>query len=108
MIDSPGFYLYIDTSSETIAQGQIARLVSPTLSSGKCLQFYYHMWGKTIGELNVYVQEVGSTSEIVWQLTGTQVDQWKLGVVPLSGRTSNFKVRKPNWEEHKVIKSDPS
>ena len=88
-----GYFLYIDTTSQSAAQGQRARLVSPTLSGGGCLQFYYHMWGKTMGELNVYVQEIGSTSELVWRLMGGQGDHWKLGTVPLAGKTSKFQVR---------------
>lgn len=48
-----GHYMHIEASG--VPPGEIARLVSPELTSGGpfCLTFYYHLYGHHIGELRV-------------------------------------------------------
>ena len=48
--------MYIETSSPR-TKGDNAILVSPKLqfSGKKCLQFYYHMFGASMGKLNVFL-----------------------------------------------------
>ncbi len=50
-----GYYMYIETSYHQ--PGDNAILISPKFSfSGKrCLQFYYHMYGASMGTLNVFL-----------------------------------------------------
>ena len=47
--------MYIETSYPRV-KGDNAILVSPKLqfSGTKCLQFYYHMFGASMGKLNVF------------------------------------------------------
>jgi len=47
--------MYIETSSHRL--GDNAKLNSPKLQFGgnMCLTFYYHMYGSTIGTLNVII-----------------------------------------------------
>lgn len=50
-----GHYVYIETSRPRL-EGDKARLLSPSFNTGSksgdayCLAFYYHMYGKHIGE----------------------------------------------------------
>lgn len=42
------------------------------------MQFWYNMYGATIGSLSVSVLVQGSSSPTkVWELSGTQGNQWK-------------------------------
>lgn len=56
-----GHYMYAeasDVTGEVRMAGDIARLNSPTflpVSTDICLNFYYHMYGLSMGSLNVRV-----------------------------------------------------
>ena len=56
--------MYIEASYPRV-EGDTAILVSPKLSfSGKkCLRFYYHMFGATMGKLNVFLNGARVFSE---------------------------------------------
>ncbi|CAF4185562.1 unnamed protein product, partial [Rotaria sp. Silwood2] len=74
-----GYYLYIETSSPQIA-GQKARIISPmyTPSSSICLKFYYHMYGPSIGILNVLI---AGTQRLLWTKSGNLGNRWRFGHV---------------------------
>ncbi|XP_078334103.1 MAM and LDL-receptor class A domain-containing protein 1-like [Crassostrea virginica] len=78
--NSKGLYAYIETSAPR-RRGQKAQLLSasqaPTGISGKCFKFWYHMYGRTVGTLNVYVSKNVSSSNLLWTLSGNQGNQWK-------------------------------
>ena len=59
-----GYYLYIETSLPQTT-GQKARIVSPMYSSSSsvCVKFYYHMYGASIGTLNVLM---ASSKQVIW------------------------------------------
>uniref|UniRef100_A0A3B4ZX85 MAM domain-containing glycosylphosphatidylinositol anchor protein 2-like n=1 Tax=Stegastes partitus TaxID=144197 RepID=A0A3B4ZX85_9TELE len=82
-----GFYMYIETSRPRL-EGDKARLLSPTFNMNAkssapsvtyCFSFYYHMYGKHIGALNVFLRQKGQTvtDTSVWSLTGNQGDRWR-------------------------------
>ncbi|CAF3694948.1 unnamed protein product, partial [Didymodactylos carnosus] len=75
-----GHYMYIESSLPQIA-GDKARLMSPvypTITSGSCLTFFYHMWGPTTGSLNVFIQSQNVQQGIpLWSLNGDQGDRWR-------------------------------
>ncbi|XP_058470669.1 MAM domain-containing glycosylphosphatidylinositol anchor protein 2 [Solea solea] len=84
-----GFFMYIETSRPRL-QGDKARLFSPTFdldnksnSPPYCLTFYYHMYGKHIGTLNVFLRLKGSTvtDTSVWSLSGNQGNRWRQATV---------------------------
>ncbi|XP_029316426.1 MAM domain-containing glycosylphosphatidylinositol anchor protein 2 isoform X2 [Cottoperca gobio] len=85
-----GFYMYIETSRPRLEEDK-ARLLSPTFNMNSkisssvtnnptyCFAFYYHMYGKHIGALNVFLRQKGQTvtDTSVWSLIGNQGDRWR-------------------------------
>lgn len=55
------------------SQGDIAKLNSPKLlfRGRTCLQFYYHMYGSSMGTLNVYIH-----GRNVFSASGDKGDRW--------------------------------
>ncbi|XP_057715866.1 MAM domain-containing glycosylphosphatidylinositol anchor protein 2 isoform X2 [Corythoichthys intestinalis] len=86
-----GYYVYIETSRPRI-EGDKARLLSPFFNTGSksgaayCLSFYYHMYGKHIGALNVFLRQKGApqaSETTVWSLSGNQGDRWRRAAVDI-------------------------
>ncbi|XP_078366044.1 MAM and LDL-receptor class A domain-containing protein 1-like [Oculina patagonica] len=67
-----GNYMYIEASSPT-KPGENAKLVVTVPNNGNpsCLSFYYHMYGASVGTLNVYS---GNTK--VFSVSGNQGNNW--------------------------------
>lgn len=98
-----GFYVYVETSRPRL-EGDKARLLSPTFNVGTkssapgavstspayCFSFYYHMYGKHIGALNVILRQKGQTvtDTTVWSLTGNQGDRWRQAKVNIHPTTA--------------------
>ncbi|XP_043930192.1 MAM domain-containing glycosylphosphatidylinositol anchor protein 2 [Protopterus annectens] len=95
-----GFFMYIETSRPR-EEGEKARLLSPLFNvapknpygatnTAYCLEFYYHMCGKHIDTLNVYLQLKGQTTldSPVWTLSGNQGSQWNHANVSIQPTTS--------------------
>ena len=64
----------------------ISQQFTPVPVRGKCLQFWYHMFGSDIGTLNV-IQKTGpgnKSETLLWSLSGQQGTNWLLGKVSLS------------------------
>lgn len=72
-----GHYVYIEASSPVL-QGQQARLHSPSLGAYGyvCIEFYYHMYGDSIGSLHVYAS-TSSLGSPIWSMYGQQGEEWK-------------------------------
>ncbi|XP_056282111.1 MAM domain-containing glycosylphosphatidylinositol anchor protein 2 [Pseudoliparis swirei] len=87
-----GFYMYIETSRPRL-EGDKARLLSPTFNMNPktsssssvtyCFSFYYHMYGKHVGALNVFLRQRAPavTDTSVWSRTGNQRDRWRQATV---------------------------
>ena len=80
--------MYIEASSPR-RQGDNAILTSeeffPTSSSGRCIKFWYHMLGNSIGSLKIYYK-TNATKQILWGLSGQQSNNykdWKYGQAPI-------------------------
>ncbi|XP_052220183.1 SCO-spondin-like isoform X8 [Dreissena polymorpha] len=90
--NASGFYMFIETSAPR-AQNESARLQSPLIKPQKeitqCFQFWYHMKGSSIGQLNVYQSKGGSLpGDLVWSLSGEQGPDWSMGRVPVNASTN--------------------
>ncbi|XP_045027231.1 MAM and LDL-receptor class A domain-containing protein 1 isoform X1 [Daphnia magna] len=98
-----GHYLFIESSSPRILN-DTARLFSPVYGApesstiadeGVCFTFWFHMYGSTTGQLNVYVKpESKKMTELrpAFVRSGDQGDQWKQGYISLDRVTENFQV----------------
>lgn len=42
-------------------------------TNGKCMSWWFHMYGATVANLNVYMKQVGKPESLVWNLNGSQV-----------------------------------
>lgn len=82
-----GRYLFIESSSPRVP-GDKARISSELFQNTtvNCLNFWYHMYGLSVGSLNVYM--VTSTSNMtLWTMTGNQADQWHSAQVGFKSNT---------------------
>ncbi len=92
-----GYYMYIETSSPRV-EGDYAILEGPCLdltgSSTIDLTFWYHMYGSTIGTLDVEVSDDCTSWTNVWSLSGNQSNAWYQASVNLDAYAGSvIKVR---------------
>ena len=66
--------MYIETSSPR-KPGENAKLVVTVPNNRKeaCLSFYHHMYGDTVGTLNVY-----SGNSKIFNISGNQSNSWEI------------------------------
>ncbi|XP_022097778.1 MAM and LDL-receptor class A domain-containing protein 1-like isoform X1 [Acanthaster planci] len=81
-----GFYIYFEASVSSLAQGDNAILVSQHMpaSNQSCLSFWYHMYGSTIGDLNVYTKDNNLVQTQIWSKSGNQGNVWLHGQAVLT------------------------
>ena len=77
-------------SSAPRRRGQKARLIGPSQppTTGSCLQFYYHMYGTTMGTLNVYTRTGNSIGNSIWTKSGNQGNRWIKARVTVTSQAS--------------------
>ena len=87
-----GKYLFLEASDHKA--DETAVLTSSIIGPGKstCVQFWYHMKGKDIGSLKVYIQ-TNETKTLVWNTTGEQGGKWNFGQVGYKGDSKSYEVR---------------
>ncbi|MCD4651713.1 MAG: carboxypeptidase regulatory-like domain-containing protein [Candidatus Cloacimonetes bacterium] len=92
-----GYYAYLETSSGVA--GDQAHLLSPIFDlsalSAPTLEFYYHMYGATMGTLAVDVYNIGTSiwTDNVWTLSGDQGNQWSLASVGVAAYGNSIQLR---------------
>lgn len=88
--------MYIE-ASEPRVEGEIARITSPSYAQfastgggAECLTFYYHMFGKSTGTLQVYIVPSSLTMSDVTPtvISGDQGNKWHVMEVCIT--SSNF------------------
>ncbi|XP_058795979.1 MAM and LDL-receptor class A domain-containing protein 2-like isoform X2 [Phymastichus coffea] len=90
-----GYYLYIEASGRLV--NDAARIISPlypsNLTESGCFSFWYHMYGSTIGSLNVYFKlENEQPPKLMWTKQGNQGNQWLRGLFALPAVNTSFQV----------------
>lgn len=86
-----GHYIYVETSWPR-KLGQTARLVGGPFSGIMCMRFYYHMYGRHIADLQIYLQDTKSGMEnYVWGRYKNQGNTWKFSNATVYG--NNYTVR---------------
>ena len=86
-----GSYIFVNTRGYP---SSVASLQSPTIPYNgtkviRCLEFWYHMHGQSVNNLDVYSQTQGGSRRALWSRRGTQGDRWFRAEVHLeiTGRT---------------------
>ncbi|XP_073258031.1 MAM and LDL-receptor class A domain-containing protein 1-like [Porites lutea] len=80
-----GHYIYVETSWPR-KLGQTARLVGGPFSGIMCMRFYYHMYGRHIADLQIYLQDAKSGMEnYVWGRYKNQGNAWKFSNATVYG-----------------------
>lgn len=86
-----GRYVYIETSGSFCRNGRVAHLqsncieVDTTGSNNQHFSFNYHLFGSTIGSLQLQISENGGlTWQTIWQKAGNQGDRWFKEYINLS------------------------
>lgn len=91
--DKTGHYLYIETSGN-LKPNDTARLRGPVMyATPNCaVRFFYHMRGKHVNALNVYIEthENGQLTSL-WSIRNEQGDEWKKQIIFLK-KTVKFRV----------------
>jgi hypothetical protein len=94
---SIGYYMYIETSYPQ-QENDKARLISPEYTitpGGSCLQFFYHMWGRSTGTLNIFLKEGTNIQDSpLWSLRGDQGDLWRPARATIKA-AGQYQVNKP-------------
>lgn len=74
-------------------------MIGPTNppTSGACLTFWYHMYGRTMGTLNVYALAGGALGRPIWTKIGNQANKWINAQVTVVSKGS-WQVSKGNAE----------
>lgn len=57
----------------------VTHFYEPNLESEECWIFWYHMSGRNVGMLNVYLHESENTPVTLWSRSGNQGERWKPG-----------------------------
>ncbi|XP_063741754.1 MAM and LDL-receptor class A domain-containing protein 1 [Eleginops maclovinus] len=92
--NSPSGHYYFLSSSDGDIKGQTAKMSSPLYPAGKwvCVQLWYHMYGRGVGELNVYQQSEDGKQALIFSQTGDQGRKWWLAQASLLPRVQPFRI----------------
>jgi len=91
---SLGYFMYIETSSPR-QPGDVAVLESklyPAPVRGRCLHFYYHMYGEHMGELIVLLSPDNGIDTEIWMENKDKGNQWILQQVQIPPSVSPYRV----------------
>ncbi|XP_058124909.1 uncharacterized protein LOC131285426 [Anopheles ziemanni] len=92
-----GHFMIVDSAEQFT--NETARLISPMyepeLSIGACFQFYYHMYGETVGSLKVYVKPM--TADLYdlnpsLVIEGNQKNVWHEGNIEIPQQSERFQI----------------
>ena len=67
-----GKYFYIEASNQATGDNAKLTFTVPRNKSSCCLKFFYHMYGSTMGTLNVF-----SGNNKIFTKSGNQGNYWK-------------------------------
>ncbi|WAR02788.1 MLRP1-like protein, partial [Mya arenaria] len=84
-----GSYMYIEASSPRTT-GQKARFFSTPnpATNGACVSFFYHMYGRQMGTLNVYAKVGGALGAPILTTSGNHGNKWLQAQVTVSSASS--------------------
>ena len=77
-----GKYAYLEASFLR-QHGDNARLSSPIMQGAKCMSFMYHMYGRSMGSLVIYMK-TNNSETVEWIKSGKHPNQWLEAVIFLN------------------------
>uniref|UniRef100_H2LIV8 Neuropilin n=1 Tax=Oryzias latipes TaxID=8090 RepID=H2LIV8_ORYLA len=89
---------FIYTLATGLQETEVARLVSPTVTSPDadlCMSFWYHMFGSHIGKLHIKQRkqtEDGPADILLWAVSGHQGNRWREGRVFVPRNNNPYQV----------------
>ncbi|XP_072014801.1 MAM and LDL-receptor class A domain-containing protein 1-like [Amphiura filiformis] len=90
-----GYYMYTE-SSPPRTPGEFSRLLSfqqpPTDPGGNCFEVWYHMYGSSMGILNIYWSDLQGNETLFWTNDIDRDDMWILARKTLTNITTNFQI----------------
>ena len=97
-VSGKGYYIYVDASKSKL--GDKGRILSPEINStlsknSHCLQFYYHLYGDEIGQLNIQLNTPGGlTGNPIWQRTTQHGNLWLKAhvTIPPAGNFATYQI----------------
>ena len=87
--------MYMETSGiKANSRTRMASIKMRALPGGSCkMRMFYHMYGRHVKDLMVYVRREGTTTLITkYTATGNLGDMWRKAVIDLSTETNLFTV----------------
>ncbi|XP_041464543.1 MAM and LDL-receptor class A domain-containing protein 1-like [Lytechinus variegatus] len=92
-----GFYLFVGSSIYHDTE-DVARIMSPIATASpsisSCVEFWYHMWGRDVETLNVYIkpESMALPSTPVTKLTGDQGNYWHRRTFTVPAGSGEYRV----------------
>ncbi|XP_031559470.1 MAM and LDL-receptor class A domain-containing protein 1-like [Actinia tenebrosa] len=80
-----GYYAYIEASWPR-RPGHVARLISPVTEGVQCMRFYYNMFGRYMGDLQIFIKE-NSSMVFLWGRYKNQGRGWHSTNVTVYGES---------------------
>ncbi|XP_035786677.1 uncharacterized protein LOC118463867 [Anopheles albimanus] len=92
-----GHYMIVDSNEQFT--NDTARLISPLFEpeygQNACFQFYYHMYGETVGTLRVFVKPINSDLydiKPLFEQRGNQKNVWHEGYIDIPKQEERFQI----------------
>lgn len=102
IIPGGGNYIYIEASSPRKAN-ENAKLLSPLMRGPRCFRFFYHMYGRDIGSLDVSLQRQDvkiNDRVMLWRRKGEQGNRWKNASIDIGSSGGEFQVGMQSYIKH--------
>ena len=90
-ITERGRYLYYEASRKRRGDSAILNTrYQRTNGKSQCLEFFYHMYGKSMGNLILYFENKNGLKKEVWRKTGNQGNKWRQALVNIKGVSGGY------------------
>ncbi|CAG2239910.1 HSPA1s [Mytilus edulis] len=100
-------YMYTEMSGKNPGDKATMSTTSQLPTTSRCMMFYYHMKGSTMGTLNIYSEGTNTAKSNIWTRSGAQGDDWikaEIDIPAINGLKMTIEgVRGSNWSSDIAI-----
>ncbi|XP_076109608.1 MAM and LDL-receptor class A domain-containing protein 1-like isoform X3 [Mytilus galloprovincialis] len=100
-------YVYTEMSGKNPGDKATMSTTSQLPTTSRCMTFYYHMKGSTMGTLNIYSEGTNTAKSNIWTRSGAQGDDWikaEIDIPAINGLKMTIEgVRGSNWSSDIAI-----